>query len=361
MDSKSMLQKLSPLDIVVFHVGGVGGYGPVRKILDLFPERVVVVCFEANPSEKDLLVQKKYQDRGVRTIFVPKCIGMRAGKQRFYVNKHRASSSIFPPAPGAIDEHVVYEGINTWGENCELDCTVDVDMVTLDELVESRMLPSPDILSMDTQGSEMPIMQGGQRTVENTLCIVSEVDFIEIYHGQELFCAQQNFLSERGFRLADILNTQYWHPGPAAGLGFLTVGEALYLRDLKTTVAQFKKSDSKLLLYKLIKLAAIAYAFGRTSYSSKILTLILERFGTEAQDIFLAEKAFKPMYNTQQYMQKNYSNYLKDNKFFYRGSWKEDIVTAFTNTKRSMRRTIGGLLHFIRQSLRLPSEQIKHE
>ncbi len=349
-DKEGALQNTGPLDIVIFHVGGIGGYGPVKKVIKLFPKHTVVICFEANASEKDLLVQKKYNDMGVRTLLIPKCVGETHGKLPFYVNKHRASSSIFPPAPQAIGEHILGlgNGIHTWGENCELDYMTEVETVTLDELVKDHTLPSPDILSMDTQGSEMPIMRGGQHSLRDALSVICEVDFIELYDGQDVFPTQQIFLSEHGFRLADILNTQYWHPGPAAGIGFLTVGEALYFRDLPTCHSQFRDRDQKLLLYKLIKLAAVAYAFRRLSYSSKILTFIFENYGSEAESLLVSDEEFGPMLDMHRYMCKNHGNYLKDSKFFCRLSWKENYKEIWEEGKLMVRRKLGILWRYMK-------------
>jgi len=161
MELENAIKELNPLDIVMFHVGGVGGYGPIDHIINQFAEHAVVVCFEANPTESDLLVQEQYAARGVRTVLVPRCVGDVQGKQHFYVNKHPESSSLFPPAPQALQEHVVYPGINTWGENCELDRVVEVDTITLDVLVRDNILPAPDVLSIDAQGAELRIMRGG--------------------------------------------------------------------------------------------------------------------------------------------------------------------------------------------------------
>ena len=317
MNLENVIKEIGPLDIVMFHMGGVGGYGPIDNIIYQFPQHAVVVCFEANPSQNDLLVQEQYSTRGVRTVLVPKCVGGVQGKQNFYVNKHPESSSLFPPAAQALQEHVVYQGINTWGENCELDHIMEVHTITLDAMVRDNILPAPDVLSIDAQGAELRIMRGAEGCItESVLCIVSEIEFFEIYQGQDLFCRQLDFLSERGFRLADILNTQYWHPAPAAGLGFLTVGEALFFRDAEKYCSKLQNSASNVSLYKFMKLAATAYALRRFSYSSKIVTFILENFGAEAKSLFLSHESFKPILDLQQYMQRNHDEYLKDNRFF---------------------------------------------
>lgn len=350
MDTENIIKKIKPLDIVIFHVGGVGGYGPIDKIVDQFAQHVIIACFDANFSEDDLLIQEQYCARGARTVLISKCVGDVKGKQRFYINKHPESSSLFPPSPQALEEHVLYQGINTWGENCEVDHIVNIDTITFDGMVKDGALPAPDIFSMDAQGAELRIMRGGRRAIENVLCVITEIEFWEIYQGQDLFCAQKNFLSERGFRLVDILNTQYWHPAPAAGLGFLTVGEALFFRDAEKYCSQFQNSDFNVLLYKLMKLAAIAYSFRRFSYSSKIVTLILEKFGEKAKSLFLSDESFKPILDTQQYMQLNHNKYLKNNQFFY-NSWYENILKkAKAVLPKKLRSSLRDIKRFIKKN-----------
>lgn len=322
MNLENIKKELNPLDIVIFHVGGIGGYGPVDSIINKFPQNTVVVCFEANSSENDRLVQEDYSKRGVRAVLVPSCLGDTQGKRRFYINKHPESSSLFPPAPQALGEHGVHLDVHTWAENCEVDRVVEVDVSTFDAMIKNNILPVPDVLSLDAQGAELSIMRGGEKlAIPHVLSVVSEIEFFEIYQGQDLFCSQQNFLSDHGFRLADILNTQYWHPAPSIGLGFFTAGEALFFRDIRKYCSKFQGRDDMVLLYEAVKLAAIAYAFRRFSYCYKIVSLILEKYGEEARSLFLSNKSFKPLLDLQQYMQRNHDKYLKDNQFFYKSRW----------------------------------------
>lgn len=345
MTQKIVSKELNPLDIVLFHVGGTGKYGHIDTVIKRFAPHAVVVCFEANSSEKDELVQEQYVASGVRTFLVPKCVGDVPGKQPFYVNKYPESSSLFPPSPQALQEHIMCVSmtkgcpIHTWGENCELDHIEDVEAITLDGITGDGTLPAPDVLSLDAQGAELRIMRGGERCIaESVLCVVSEVEFFEIYQGQDLFCAQMSFLSGHGFRFADLYSKHYWHPAPAAGKGFLTAGEAFFFRDLEKYCSRFQGPQSDTLLYKLIKLSAIAYAFGRFSYSSKIVTLLLEKYGDKAKSLFLSNKSYSPVLKMQQYMQNNHSKYLRDFEFFYKDTWNR--IRHFWRAGRTFLRSL---------------------
>jgi len=333
MERNITLKDIKPLDIVLFHIGGTGGYGPcLDTVIKLFAPHFVVVCFEANSSENDELVQKQYAAWGVRTLLVPKCVGDIQGKQRFFVNKYRESSSLFPPSPQALQEHVMYvsmskgSSIHTWGQNCELDHMEEVECVTLDSIIRDNMFPAPDFLSIDAQGAELRIMRGGERCIaNNVLCVLSEVEFHEIYQGQALFCDQMNFLLLHGFRFTELYSKQYWHPAPSAGSGFLTVGEALFFRDVNKYCSKFQDPNPDVLLYRLMKLSALAYAYGRFSYSAKIVTLLLEKYGDKAKQLFLSSQSYKPVLEKQQYMQKNHSKYLKDFEFFYKDTLRNRL------------------------------------
>jgi len=345
MKLKNITKDLNPLDIILFHVGGTGDYGHIDSIIKRFTSHAVVVCFEANSSEKDELVQEQYSASGVRTFFVPKCVGDSVGKQRFYVNKYRESSSLFLPSPQALQEHIMCMSmskrcpVHTWGQNCELDHIEEVETITLDSMIQQGILPAPDVLSIDAQGAELRIMRGGERCIsESVLSIVSEVEFYEIYKGQDLFCAQVNFLSDYGFRLADIYTKQYWHPAPASGEGFLTAAEAMFFREVEQYCYKLKDSGSDILLYKLMKLAAIAYAFSRFSYSAKIVKLVLEEYGDKARQLFLSDKSYKPVLKMQQYMQKNHYKYLKDFEVFYKGTWNR--IKRFVRAGRIFSRSL---------------------
>ena len=88
------------------------------------------------------------------------------------------------------------------------------------------------------------------------------------------------FWEKKGFRFVDLFSQQRWHPGPPAGDGFLTVGEALYVKYaiFKEGVVEetsFGCVDGQSLSpIKLIKIAMIAFAFRRYSYCYSIMEFI---------------------------------------------------------------------------------------
>jgi len=315
---------VDPYDIVIYHVGGDGGYGPVRDVIDRFGNNCLLVIFDIRDDTDDMAVSSSEvtdSSSGIRKLFVNIGIGGEAGKAPFHINKFPLSSSMFPPAPAVMDDHVLfkahvppYEPITTWGQNTELATRIDVDVVTIDDVVESGIAPPPDIISMDIQGAEYAAFLGGRKAIQNSvLCTVSEIEYFEIYAGQGMFADQIKLLTENGFRLVDVLNQQYWWTGEASGKGFLTVGEAIFFRLPETS---FSGSTSNAEIFpKLAKLMGIAYAFERYSFSNKIIASLEKEYPSEFQTL-QQRPEFDDVIAHYRWVQDHKGEYKQDYNFF---------------------------------------------
>lgn len=266
---------IAPQDIVLFHVGGsMGSYGPIDAIINKFPRNCVVVGFEARQDEGDQEVDSKLTPMGVRLNLVNAFIGEDDGKvQKFYINKHPESSSGLPPNPEVFDEicPVPYQDEPpTWGVNTALDRKVTFTTKSLKTAI-AEFGTTPDVLSIDAQGSESAILRGSGDCLQQAVALVTEVEFFEIYSGQGLYSDQAALLADHGFRLADFLNPQSWYPRVQCGKGLLTVAEALWFKRLNFFFLGSGRDPEFIL--KGIKFAAIAYSL---EYYS-IAYLLLER------------------------------------------------------------------------------------
>lgn len=300
-------------NIVIYHVGGEGGMGPIDKLLGL--SNVSLVLFEIRKDTSDREVVDKLTENGIPVKLVNACIYSEKKNLPFHVNKHRLSSGLFLPSGKMINEHIACEGIKTWGENTQLDYTFDVEADTLDNIVEELNLPRPDVLSLDMQGAEYHALKGAEKILANELlCVQNEIEFCEIYEGQPLFQHQHQLLSDNGFRLIDIFSQQFWHPSPVAGEGFLTVGENIYFRffDLNRLCSNWNESKS---LSKLLKLAEIAFCFQRFSFSNMIIEKIIKNYPDQIGDIERNVR-YKSIFKKYHFVTNNAEKHYKDNLFF---------------------------------------------
>ena len=74
--------------------------------------------------------------------------------------------------------------------------------ITLDDYCRDN--PVPDLLWMDTQGSEVLIFEGARGILPQVKIVFTEVCFKPVYHGQSLYWDIDAFLTEAGFRRVQV-------------------------------------------------------------------------------------------------------------------------------------------------------------
>ena len=174
-----------------------------------FEKDLVNVLYEADESSISG-IKKETHYLPSKTIILPDCLSGSAGKRKFYIYNNRYFSSLYPLKPeqtGAYSFDSQF-GWDTDPKALSIVETLTLDTVTLDEVVKrekSENIPSPDFLSLDTQGSELEILKGGEFAIRNTVvAIATEVSFTQIYQGQPLFGEITDYLNEIGFNLASL-------------------------------------------------------------------------------------------------------------------------------------------------------------
>jgi len=226
----SNLPTVGPLDIVVYHVGGDDGSGPIGALFEIIPN-AIFVAFEIRDDAAPVSVTQADDDTQQVRIKVNRAVDGGRGTKEFYVTNKPKSSSLLKPSPMARDEDPGMPFCQTWGDNTRIVKTIEVQTSSIAQIIEELGLPAPDIISSDAQGAELRILDGAGRYLDNALGVVTEVEFSEIYHRQALFDDQMMMLSPKGFRLVNLMNMQVWHPvARMRGMGFLTVGEAIWVK-----------------------------------------------------------------------------------------------------------------------------------
>jgi hypothetical protein len=75
----------------------------------------------------------------------------------------------------------------------------------LDDVVK----PSYDFIKLDTQGSELDIMKGGQKTLDNAKYILIETSVVEYNENAPLKEEIFNYLSSIGFKPLEMVEDHY--------------------------------------------------------------------------------------------------------------------------------------------------------
>jgi hypothetical protein len=87
-----------------------------------------------------------------------------------------------------------------------------VDVRRLDDVAPDVVRPGERVwLKVDTQGFELPVLRGAERTLERVEVVETELSLVELYEGQALFGEMLAHLSARRFG-ALFFEPVFWDP-----------------------------------------------------------------------------------------------------------------------------------------------------
>lgn len=83
----------------------------------------------------------------------------------------------------------------------KIDRTVKLKSTTLNNFYTKNQISKPDMIKLDTQGSEFAILQNASDILNSVSLIETEVEFTEMYQNQALFHDISKLLYDNGFEL----------------------------------------------------------------------------------------------------------------------------------------------------------------
>jgi len=137
---------------------------------------------------------------------VPLGLARHAGTRQLYQTKEPACSSLHAPLQFLAQNYPALDCIS-------LQQVVSTAVTTLAAWAQQNQLQAIDYLKLDTQGSELEILQGGDDLIQTARCIDIEVEFNPIYEGQTLFGETDTYLRSKGFVLWRLSNLVHYSLG----------------------------------------------------------------------------------------------------------------------------------------------------
>jgi FkbM family methyltransferase len=201
--------------LVVVDVGARWG------ILDrwrAFLPKVRLVGFDPDEAESERLSRTEGQDGVVE--FVAKALGATRTTAQLHLTRSPGCSSLYAPLPELIKQRPKMASLAPVGETT-------VELSTLDEWFQSSPHDHVDVLKLDTQGSELGVLQGGQDTLATVRFLEVEVEFNPMYAGQPLFSDVDSFLRQRGFVLWRLKSLMHYAMHDASPMS-ATTPDAMY-------------------------------------------------------------------------------------------------------------------------------------
>jgi len=172
----------------------IGARGNVDPALAQLAGVTAVLGFEPDPEEARRL---QAMGRGPWAEFSIEmaALGEREGPATLYLATEPNNHSLRPTNAAFVQRYAMEKFFPAG--------SVPLDTTTLDRVIfEKRAGESSlgEFLKVDTQGTELEILKGARRTLEErTKVVVCEVEFAPIYSGQALFSDVELFMRDCGF------------------------------------------------------------------------------------------------------------------------------------------------------------------
>lgn len=297
--------------IVLIDIGARGG---IAQKWEPFRSSIKVIGFEPDENECRRLNETVENNR----IYLPIALFNKKGKIRLNLTRNPACYSTYEPNYTLINRFLD-------AEEYEVTGTIDVQCDTLDEVISNADVQEIDFIKLDTQGSELQVLEGAENSLSQ-FCVFGveiEVEFSSLYKDQPLFADVDSFLRDRGFVLFDIKTplgrkvrkTVTGEPGEWKGQGLW--GDALYLRDL---VSERDKCPEVFTLETAIKTIAIAEFHGFGDFALELLDNYLHKgivgdseYGNIRRMLLLSgEGKFRPELKLYLDIKKSMGEYLHD-------------------------------------------------
>jgi FkbM family methyltransferase len=202
---KQNIQIANESKIVVVDVGCRWGFAE-RFLSNECQESFKIYGFDPDSHECSRL-QSSYSHLPVGYVTcVPIGLAGSSGERNLYLTKEPACSSLFPPKKFLSDNYPALDCIS-------LDKVVVAYVTTLDSWAKVNEISCIDYIKLDTQGSELEILKGGENIIDTIRCVDIEVEFNPIYEGQTLFGETDTYLRSKGFVLWRLSNLVHYSLG----------------------------------------------------------------------------------------------------------------------------------------------------
>lgn len=204
----------------MIHLVDVGARDGIDPRWKRFYDQLRVTAFEPDTSECERMRRKTWP---YQMQVLPHALGALDNEDAtLYITEQPGCSSLLRPNHKLCDQF-------HYGKAMRVAYTLPVRLCRMDTVLDEQ----PDVLKIDTQGTELDILMGAGKLLDRTIAVECEVEFVSQYEHQALFGDVDAFMRKAGFELRGIrrtywrnLSSRYTH---AAG-GQLIHGDALWLR-----------------------------------------------------------------------------------------------------------------------------------
>jgi FkbM family methyltransferase len=209
---------------------------------------------------------------------IPLAISNHTGEATLYVTKAPMCTSLYMP------NELYLKRFRQLSEFMNLDFTIEVETITLDEACQREGIEEIDFLQIDVQGADLNVLKGAADLLSRSvLGIQIEVEFTSLYIDQPLFSDVDSFLRGELFTLFFLKTAHRTRAtSPVCSPkrpGQMLWGDAIYLRDLiRQDISSSQKTPTQ-----IFKLACISDVLDFPDFTLELLEYLTLNFGTDPQ------------------------------------------------------------------------------
>lgn len=283
LNNKLIKKYLGKYPVTLVDVGCRGGLPHIWRDIQQYMK---VIGFEPDEEEyKSLLLCKPDN-----FVYFNKALFNKKSDVEFFVNNNQQTSSLLPVNETYFRRFSYISRVRTVDR-------IRIQTDTLDNQLLEGDIDDIDFIKLDTQGSELYIMEGAVDIIsKSVLGIEVEVEFLPLYEEQPLFCDVDSFLRKQGFELFD-LNIRKWNREnillDEAKLGInmentkgqIVYADAIYFRSItEAGRVLLGKEDNEWKKSKILRFISICILYGFADYALEIANM------AKVQNVFSADE-----------------------------------------------------------------------
>ena len=175
----------------IIQIIDVGARGFSLGEIDGFKSCSDYIGFDADQEEASKLEKSPNSQQFHNTRIFPLFVGDGCGKKVFHIYEEPGDSSSLQP-----DKYFA----KSFKPRLKIKNSVIVNQSTLNNLCCQYSL-QPDLIKIDTQGTELSILQNSGNALEGCLIVETEAEIIPMYKDQPLLHDISKFLYEKDFQM----------------------------------------------------------------------------------------------------------------------------------------------------------------
>lgn len=204
----------------------IGSSGSLDAKWSPIKETINLVGFDPNQEECER--QNKLPSQYKSSVFLPYAVHGHDGVETLYKTKSIYCYSLLKPNKPWLDRFSFHNLFEVVGED-------SIPVKAIDHIEELKDV-SPDVIKIDVQGLELPILRKAGHLLDSAFYVETETGFTENYEGETTFSQLDVFMQENGFLMFDI-NVNHRVPrnnrlkGHTTGNEQILWAEAVWLKD----------------------------------------------------------------------------------------------------------------------------------